>query len=729
MSSRTPQLLTAASLGAPPAPMAANAKLMVATDRGECQQLKDLMNKDATTMVVVTSSCSSSSNKDAAADIPAAGGIFLPLLAAACSGDWKGVNFLLNMEEAEADPSVKPSDKFLNQLKGYTSGDSSNNGSLSTQPAHDIEEGASMPSLVQGVTPDGDCALHMVATHGDSNDFLRCTDIIYRKDNHLLFKSNNKGDTPLHCAARAGNSEMVFHLIDLAIDFGTHEGDTEKSLKGLLRKENKSKETALHEAVRFGDNRIVELLMTYDSKLATFPEQGTSPLYLSILLGNDIIAKTLYAMTGLLLEWNKNLATQGDKNGSTPLHFAASHSSIRHPIWALVFFIVYISDEVVRQVLGANGAVLYQPDNCGMLPIHVAASVGELRNIQIFVNEYPSSAGLRDKRGRTFLHIAVENKKVNVVGYACRNRSLAWVLNLQDNDGNTALHLAVEAASRAMVCRLCGNPLVKLNLVNGNGKTPLDIATNKVPLMENLMATEYQILNLLRFAGGMNGSLRRDHFMESYENIHGLTSEDHERKELDNMKELIQSYAIGAVLVATVSFGAAFAVPGGYTADDHTNGGTPTLAGSFAFDAFVIANTFAFVFSSIATIGLMRSGSPVFGTTTRKFFFKMADYFMTNSITCLIVAFTLGVYMVLAPVAHSTAIVVCFITPLALLFHYMFYWASPLAMVPALLVRLGPIATCLMYAVNIVYFTVIDYWPMVITFAWAAHRRIHHQAS
>ncbi|KAL5201256.1 hypothetical protein ABZP36_035610 [Zizania latifolia] len=61
MSSRIPQLLTAASLGAPPAHMAANAKLMVATDHGECQQLKDLVNKEeATTMLVVTSSCSSS---------------------------------------------------------------------------------------------------------------------------------------------------------------------------------------------------------------------------------------------------------------------------------------------------------------------------------------------------------------------------------------------------------------------------------------------------------------------------------------------------------------------------------------------------------------------------------------------------------------------------------------------------------------------------------------------
>jgi ankyrin repeat protein len=49
------------------------------------------------------------------------------------------------------------------------------------------------------------------------------------------------------------------------------------------------------------------------------------------------------------------------------------------------------------------------------------------------------------------------------------------------NDGNTALHLAVEAGSLQMFCPLLAYPQVNLNLSNGRGETPLDIAKYKIP--------------------------------------------------------------------------------------------------------------------------------------------------------------------------------------------------------------------------------------------------------
>jgi hypothetical protein len=45
------------------------------------------------------------------------------------------------------------------------------------------------------------------------------------------------------------------------------------------------------------------------------------------------------------------------------------------------------------------------------------------------------------------------------------------------------------------------------------------------------------------------------------------------------IKDSTHALGIGSVLIATVAFGANFALPGGYRADDHPNGGTPTLAG------------------------------------------------------------------------------------------------------------------------------------------------------
>ncbi|BAH94508.1 Os09g0331180 [Oryza sativa Japonica Group] len=513
-----------------------DAKLMVATAHGDCQQLKDVVNKeDAAMMVLVMASSNGTPASAAAASPPVA---MHPLLhASASSGDWKGVNFLLNREEAYADSSVQPSKKFLKSLEACIPGNCTN-GRLPTPPqaSNDIEEGANMPlllspeSLLEGVTIEGDTALHVVATHGDGHNYLKCVDTICAKGKHLLFKPNNKDDTPLHCAARAGNHEMVNKLIGLAIGPSRREESVDSIANNLilrsdnlstetflsddvrvadnltvgdsisisednvhrgveyLRMENDSNETALHAAIRIGHSPIVTELLTYDSELALFPQEGTSPLYLAILLKQFDIARTLYQMS------RQNILSYSGPSGQNALHVAVLRS------------------RVVREVIQANGAPLYQPDIYGMFPIHIAASVGEKRTIEIFVQKYPSSAGLRDKRGRTFLHVAVENRRVN--------------------------------------------------------------------------STEEMVRFVLTQAGAMNDSCRHDHFREKHKDTHNLKS-DSESKELEKLKDATETMAIGSVLIATVTFGATFALPGGYRADDHSNGGTPTLVGSYSCTSLV----------------------------------------------------------------------------------------------------------------------------------------------
>jgi ankyrin repeat protein len=146
----------------------------------------------------------------------------------------------------------------------------------------------------------------------NGDNFLESARIIYMKAKHLLFVQNNKGDTPLHCAARAGKSNMVACLIDLAFAEG------EDRMIELLRKQNKHKETALHEAVHVENKGIVDLLMGKDSELASFPEDGgASPMYLAIMLKQDEIVKTLYDNTSS----NGKLSFSGP-NGQNALHAA-----------------------------------------------------------------------------------------------------------------------------------------------------------------------------------------------------------------------------------------------------------------------------------------------------------------------------------------------------------------------------------------------------------------------
>uniref|UniRef100_M8BDC4 Uncharacterized protein n=1 Tax=Aegilops tauschii TaxID=37682 RepID=M8BDC4_AEGTA len=592
------------------------------------------------------------------------------LAAAACSGTFNKLESLLDGQAAA------PSNGTVGNLAVQ-----------SASPPGD-EEAFLRESLVYAVTAGGDTLLHVVAaTTSYHEDFLKKAGFIYGKAPDLLFMQNSRGDTPLHCAARMANIQMVSLLIDLARG---EDGSTNR-VKALLRTENKINETALHAAAKscfIGQYKVVKLLMEEDSQLASFPKDGTSPLYLAILLQRKSITKTLYELsdgvlsysgpngqnalhaavlrgkegvhdivtmyvlksksqtplvdlTEMLLEWNKALTIQQDENGSTPLHLVASvlGQSDRRTIRALL--------------LEANPDALYQPDNNGLFPIHVAASVDATLVIRDFLKKSSRCAGLRNARGRTFLHIAVDKMHIHTVGSACRNRSLSWILNMQDNDGNTALHLAIQRGGLTMFCALFGNRQVSLNLTNEKGETALDIARCNLPkhgLYYN-QNSEAKIHLALKFAGAKCGISRQDNFEEN--DIIQETQDDNKNMEI--VKEGTQTLCIGSVLIATVTFGATFAMPGGYRADDHNNGGTPTLAGRYAFDAFTLANALAFTFATMATISLMSSGSPLYNIRSRKMHLGMAFYFMKISLASLVAAFAIGTYMMISPVAHKAA--------------------------------------------------------------------------
>ena len=144
--------------------------------------------------------------------------------------------------------------------------------------------------LLQGVTSDGDSALHVVAAAGDDDRHLRSAMVIYSKARHLLEARNKRRSTPLHVAVRAGNVDMLALLIRLA---GEEEGGEDRR-RALLRMENGVGETALHEAVRGDDMRAVAVLMTADPCLARVPDAGVSPLYLAVALRRDAIVRDLH---------------------------------------------------------------------------------------------------------------------------------------------------------------------------------------------------------------------------------------------------------------------------------------------------------------------------------------------------------------------------------------------------------------------------------------------------
>ncbi|KAI5001433.1 hypothetical protein ZWY2020_026083 [Hordeum vulgare] len=242
------------------------------------------------------------------------------LLAAAFSGSPAALRVLLDGEGPPVDVRADrvPTPAFLTLLK--------HGGAEEEDAAVDITSLQAFnpvlsPSLLEGVTAEGNTALHVVATNGDCARYLQSASFIYTKARHLLHKANSNGDTPLYCAARAGRPFMVSRLIDLArsgdVDDETAAGER---LTKFLRRENGCSETALHEAVRIESNYIVELLMAADSELACFPSHdGASPLYLAVLHDRVDIAQTLYQKSGGCLSYS-------GPDGQNALHAAALRS-------------------------------------------------------------------------------------------------------------------------------------------------------------------------------------------------------------------------------------------------------------------------------------------------------------------------------------------------------------------------------------------------------------------
>lgn len=177
-----------------------------------------------------------------------------------------------------------------------------------------IDEDSTVVPVV--ITEEPNSVLHVVATAGDSDRHLKCATMIHAKASHLLMTQNSKGDTPLHCAARAKKTKMVAHLIELAK--GIHGVDYNKATD-LVRMRNKRGETALHEAIRFHSKDMVQELMNTDEELAQVnAEDGTSPLYLASLLGH-------VESVSLILEKGKDPSYSGLRQQNA-LHAAALHN-------------------------------------------------------------------------------------------------------------------------------------------------------------------------------------------------------------------------------------------------------------------------------------------------------------------------------------------------------------------------------------------------------------------
>uniref|UniRef100_A0A0D9XQ28 PGG domain-containing protein n=1 Tax=Leersia perrieri TaxID=77586 RepID=A0A0D9XQ28_9ORYZ len=489
---------------------------------------------------------------------------------------------------------------------------------------------------------------------------------------------------------------MVGCLIGMARE-EEHAGTTMFRLVEVLERQNGRGETALHDAVRLGDERLVDDLLSVHPRLARLADGGgTSPLYLAVSMGRYRIAEALHRggddglsyagpagqtalhaavlrgaeMTEKILEWNEGLSREADASGSTALHFAASVEGPENDIEnsSLLRCLrlprsCHYRRTSAQVLMETDPSLACRPDSNGDYPIHVAASVGNLKLVALLLDKCPECAGLVDARGRTFLHVAVDRRMEQIVEFATDDGRIGFlgaILNVQDDDGNTALHLAVLTGVLKVFWCLMRNRKVCLDLANNDGLTPADLSRSTIPagLFYYRMNARTWILWCLVVANALGGNIRRDHFQQQY------VPKLDESAESKKMTDSTQILGVGSVLVATVAFAVAFSPPGGYA-----GAGAPALAGRYAFDAFMYAVGLAFTCSTLATFSLIYAGAAAVEWKIRHKYFKHSVWWMRKAMRSLLVAFALGVYLVLAPVSRATAVGVGILTAGTLLFR------------------------------------------------------------
>ncbi|XP_078154547.1 uncharacterized protein LOC144549651 [Carex rostrata] len=559
--------------------------------------------------------------------------------------------------------------------------------------------------LIRSAAGMDDTILHILSAKGHKKLVFK----ICMKDSSLLMARNVRNETPFHYAARFGHEKTISELISCSKSvFG------EDGLKELLRQKNCLGETALHEAAQHGHGAVVSILMEEDRELAGLVnDDSVSPLYLATARGSvGMVHNMVEKLSGheitpafysgpkqqtalfaavlqdqdtelteeLLKLYSEPLGKETDETGRTPLHFAALIGNYG----------------IAELLLVKDSSLAHIPDSDGSFPIHTAVRMGHIKMIRLLLQWCPDPCQLLDGNGKNILHIAVEAKTTNIlyISLICPNDRLTTYLkkmfttfyskkmfttsyskkmftrmaNTMDNKGNTPLHLAAEYEYNDVMVCLFKIGKADLTLQNKEGLTAVDIAMIKL----RKYTKPYQIIDVL--CGAIYTVIRKARFSRG-ELIRGSNEDDISTTDTRGAKNSSESVmmkaefvGLGSVLTATVTFAAAFTLPGGTNQDT----GTPILGRKYIFKAFVIADGYAFLQSFLATMYIIYGS--YYGYSNDDMERSIDHSFNSLGIAArsMLIALGLALYLLLAPIGNLGAVILA-VFLFTVIYEYRFF--------------------------------------------------------
>ncbi|KAH9681292.1 ANK REP REGION domain-containing protein [Citrus sinensis] len=410
----------------------------------------------------------------------------------------------------------------------------------------------------------------------------------------------------------------------------------------LLLQVNAKGDTPLHVAAKFGHSGIVTFLV----ERAKLPQHENEELESGVGAARQMIKMTNNEKNTALHEavCHKNvdvvkILTKEDpdyrysanNDGKTPLYMAAesrssdmvlalleNSTSVSHEgpngktalhAAAMKFDLV---DTALRKLLEKKENLIKETDQYGWTPIHYAAYhgmywinrfYGNYGTVNLLLETDQSASNIADKdRKMTALHLAAGQGNAEIVDAIISKNPECY--ELVDNRGWNFLHYAVEE-------------IQKLSKDVGGGQYSKGVIRIREP---------------------------KDLAVQKY-----VTKE--------NYKDTRASHLVVAALIATVAFAAAFTIPGGYRSEN----GTAILRRNTAFQAFIVADSIAMVFSLSAVfthfcLSLLIEETKDFNEAL----FGASVWFTIFSMGAMVIAFVTGTYAMLVP-SLGLAIITCLI--------------------------------------------------------------------
>ncbi|KAM7466006.1 hypothetical protein LguiB_013568 [Lonicera macranthoides] len=515
------------------------------------------------------------------------------------------------------------------------------------------------------LTQDKKTVLHLASQLGHTE----AVKVILSMQPLLISEVNSSGETALHLAARGGHACVARVLIDCARKSDDDLESRPRLWQLILWAENDDGETALHEAARFNRCEVLSMLVKEDSIFKhSANKMGETPLYIAASRGFaqlvDVILNNCNtpaysgpngttALHGAivcgseecarkLLKWKKTIVKETDSNGQTPLHYAAyfGFSSIASQLLCLEPSTAYIVAKDYSETA-----------------LHIAAIRGHISVMKQILLACPDSCSMVDIYGRNMLHLAIENNQKKVVEHIIEECPvISSLINRKDVEGNTPSHLM--ALSNCNVPKLVQHDMVDKGALNNQKLTDLG------SLYKNIRNTkvETHIQEAAKCYGGtlyVNDTTNEETttLMNNQGADPALVSSPAPapaRYPTEEIRKFINTDIIVAALIVTIAFAAGFTMPGGYIQSGSENQGMAVLTNSAAFQAFIISDTLALVFSIIALLLYGFTAGAIKPDTLNKIYL-VGGGLIPLALVAIMIAFVTGTYAVLS---HSSALAI-----------------------------------------------------------------------